>query len=171
MPAVSSHARQQRRVELPKPQTFRQSFAAKTAVSGSGDGRKMMSMSWGSRFTRWRHPKPAEPTARKGGFYRGLSSLIAGVLTITRKRRWQGYEDRSSSFRLVPCAAGEVAGKRRSGRIGFVAVGRVSGRSTAPVTLSHVCMCSPVSSFFFYFYSLFNRLIFFIHLRLTYSVN
>ena len=40
-------------------------------------------------------------------------------------------------------------------------LGRVSGRFTASLTFSHVCICSPVSSYFFYFYLLFNRLAFF----------
>ena len=43
----------------------------------------------------------------------------------------------------------------------------VSGRFTDSLTLSHVCISSLVSSFFFYFYLLFNRLTFFFSTYVT----
>ena len=92
---------------------------------------------------------------------RVFQALVTDVLGFPAK--WMtGYDGRSSSFRLVSSLTGGAARITRYGRVDFW-VKRVGFRVGLQLlsTLLHVCICSPVSSFFFYFYVLFNRLAFF----------
>ena len=84
LPAVTYHARRWRRIVLPKLWAFRQSFTAKTEVSGGGVGRKWNLVTWGVEPNRWCNLIPARLTVKKTGWAAIFQASIAGVLAAFR---------------------------------------------------------------------------------------
>lgn len=132
------------------------------------DGRRFKRESWGTKPSRWRHPKLAKIPAEQDGKVAIFQTLVANVMAVFRIPRRRGNHGRSSSFRLVPRSTDKVAGNWRYVRVRFavwVGFGSAFG-SFLSLSLSRVNMFPlfPASFFIFIYFPLTAFFFSFLHM-------